>query len=66
MYVPQTSQICTSRPTEMKSLNHADDPNSRGQICHLLELLNRTNVALERRDNEINCLKRAIYAICWA
>ena len=60
IYGSRTSETCMSRTNEMKSSNYVNESDDRDQIHHLQELLDKTNAVLERRDNEIDYLKKEI------
>ena len=60
IYASRASETCMTRPTEMKSSNCVNESDDRGQIHHLQEFLGKTNAALERRDSEIDYLKKEI------
>jgi hypothetical protein len=66
LHVPQSNPTCMSPPTQMNSSNYYDTSNHTAQNRHLQGVLNKTNAALERHDNDIHFLNKQISDLCSA
>ncbi|CAF4471991.1 unnamed protein product [Rotaria sp. Silwood2] len=70
-HYPSTSPMCiqyphetyTLQPVQTTSVHHSDTLASADQIRNLQEALYKSNAALERRDTEINNLRKKIHEI---